>query len=411
MMQPGSTPVVVVGAGPYGLAVAAHLRGRGVPTRVFGDPMSSWSAQMPPGMFLKSTPAASNISAPTPGYTLADYRRRCGLGPLGRDEPVPVGLFIEYGRWFQEELVPDLEPSRVVRVDRCDDGFRVILDDGAELRAGAVVAASGLTSFAYVPQPLADLVPDGPSRQGPVSHSAQYGDLSFFAGSTVVVVGAGQSALETAVLLCETGAHAEVIARRSVVFAAAPPADDGPRRPSLLRPPSPLGPGWRHLAVSALPGPFRHLPAPVRLSLVRRILGPSGAWWLRDRFVDRVPVRTGQHIVAAHLDGRRVVLRLDDGHGRRSTVTADHVIAATGYRVDVDRLDFIGAGTRAAITRVAGSPRLGPSFESSVPGLFFPGLCAAATFGPVQRFVCGSAFAAGRISAAVAARSRQLVPR
>jgi thioredoxin reductase len=401
-------PVVVAGAGPYGLAVAAHLRARHVPVRVFGDPMSSWRHQMPPGMFLKSTPRASSISAPVPGYTLADYCAARGIGPLGRDEPVPIDLFIDYGRWFQQELVPDIENAKICELGRHDGGIQLTLDTGEPVRAGIVIVATGLARFAYVPPSLAVLAPDGMSPDAAVSHSSQYGDLRALAGSEVIVVGAGQSALESAVLLHEAGARVHLLARRQMLFAEAPPPAGAGRLSTLLRPDSPLGPGWRHLAVSAMPGPFRRLPAGARLGLVRRILGPSGAWWLRERFRDDITVHSGRRIVAATVEGHRVRLRVADRAGDTTVLSADHVLAATGYRVDLDRLDFIDTRTRAALRRVGGSPALGPSFESSVPGLYFPGLSAAATFGPVQRFVCGTTFAATRITAAVSAHARNL---
>ena len=412
MEELDGTPAVVIGAGPYGLAIAAHLRARGVPVRVFGDPMDSWRRQMPPGMFLKSTPRASSLSAPDPGHTLADYCRQHDVGPLGPDEPVPIELFIRYGRWFQQELVPDVERAWVQRVRHHDGGLDVTLDTGEELRTGAVIVASGLFGFAHVPRQLAALPGGTSGPPGVVSHSSRYGDLSGFAGSDVIVVGAGQSALETAVLAHESGARVQVLARGRVSFAHAPAAD-GARRPTVLRPPSPLGPGWRHVAVSSLPASFRLLPAPVRLSLVKRILGPSGAWWLRERFsCDAIGVHTGRHLVDATLDGARVVLTVSDAPGgRTSTLDADHVIAATGYRVDLEKLAFIEAGTRARLARVGGSPRLDAAFESTVPGLFFPGLAAAATFGPVQRFVCGTRFAAERVTGAVAGRARQFALR
>jgi cation diffusion facilitator CzcD-associated flavoprotein CzcO len=417
MQQLGPNPAVVIGAGPYGLAVAAHLRGRDVPVRVFGDPMASWRDQMPPGMFLKSTPDASSVSAPAPGYTLADYCRQAGREPLGRDEPVPIDLFIRYGQWFQHELVPDVEPNRVTDVRRLNgqgegvEGLAVTLDTGEEIRTGVVVVASGLSNFPYVPPELAALSPGSLSPDGPVSHSAQYGDMSALAGADVIVVGAGQSALESAVLLHESGARPHLVARGRIRFADAPPAGAVPRSTALRQPPSPLGPGWRHVAVASLPASFRYLPTPTRLGLVKRILGPSGAWWLRDRFIDRVPVHSGHRIVGARMVGRRVALELADRDGATRTLTADHVLAATGYRVDVDRLPFLDDATRAAVIRVGGSPRLGPYFESSVRGLFFPGLAAAATFGPLQRFVCGTRFAAERIATTVAVRSRDLVRR
>ncbi len=401
-----SGPAVVLGAGPYGLAVAAHLRARDVPVRVFGEPMDSWRHRMPPGMFLKSVPAASSIAAPAPGHTLADYCALRGIAPLERDEPVPIDLFIAYGQWFGEELLPGIERTRVEVVRRHGAGLEVVLETGERVLTRTVVMATGLSGFAYVPPSLAAL-----EAAGVVSHSSRYGDLSALAGSEVIVVGAGQSALETAVLLHEAGARVQVVARRRVHFAEAPPLP-GERRPfPLLRPDSPLGPGWRHVAVSSMPGSFRRLPAGVRLELVRRILGPSGAWWLRDRFTADITVHEGRHLVGATTVDGRVHLWVRDAAGTHTMLSADHVVAATGYRVDVDRFDVLEPAARAALRRTGGSPAVGPFLESSVPGLYFPGLSAAATFGPLQRFVCGTGFAAGRISAAVAARTRQPVLR
>src|SRR6185437_15650101 len=132
--QMNATPseVVVLGAGPYGLAVAAHLRSRGVTARVFGDPMSSWRDQMPIGMFLKSTPSASNISSPDGGHTLLDYCNAAGIEPIAGHQPVPVSDFIDYGCWFAEQLVPQLERARIERIDRHGSGFAVALDSGEE---------------------------------------------------------------------------------------------------------------------------------------------------------------------------------------------------------------------------------------------------------------------------------------
>ena len=102
-----STPVAVIGAGPYGLSTAAHLRARGLPVRVFGQPMASWRTQMPAGMLLKSTPAASSIDAPQTGHTLADFCAATGEGPYASDwDILPIETFVRYGQWVQQRLVP-----------------------------------------------------------------------------------------------------------------------------------------------------------------------------------------------------------------------------------------------------------------------------------------------------------------
>ncbi|MFG3252079.1 NAD(P)-binding domain-containing protein [Streptomyces sp. NPDC048172] len=392
-------PVVVIGAGPYGLSTAAHLRARDVPTRVFGEPMVSWSAHMPAGMLLKSTPAASNIDAPQPGHGLLDHCLATGGERYESDwDIVPVETFTRYGRWFQRRLVPDLERVRVVAVDRRrGGGFEVKLDSGDVCVARSVVVATGLSGFAYVPPSLAAAVPDGPSPTGPVSHSSQHPDPARLAGRAVIVVGAGQSALETAVLAAEAGAASvRVVARgRTAVGFGAPP-DRQPR----FRPESPFGRAWSLYALTYYAGAYRRLPAPVRHELVRRVLGPLGAWWLRGRFAGRVSVTQGSAVRRAARDGAGVRLDLTGG----ATLSADHVIAATGYRVDLAAMDCLGPALRASLARSGRTPAplLGPDFQSSVPGLFFTGLPAAASYGPLMRFVVGTEYSSPRIARAAA---------
>lgn len=159
--------VVVIGAGPYGLSTAAHLRGLGLHVRVFGSPMASWSQNMPEGMILKSSPAASSLSAPEPGYSLADYCRKNGVRPLGERHQVPISLFVRYGLWFRDHWAPDVEETEVAAVDQSVDGFHVKLASGEELTAASVVVASGLSNLAHVPAALAAAAPDGPSPAGP----------------------------------------------------------------------------------------------------------------------------------------------------------------------------------------------------------------------------------------------------
>jgi thioredoxin reductase len=389
-----STTVVVIGAGPYGLSTAAHLTARGLHVRVFGSPMASWAENMPAGMLLKSPPSASMLSAPEPGFTLDDYCRQTGEDRLTGHDQVPVEMFVRYGRWFTEQLVPEVENVRVLGVDRQADGFHLKLASGEELRATAVVVASGMDGFAYVPEQLAALVPERL-----VSHSSQHADLAKFAGQDVVVVGAGQSAQESAALLHESGARVQLLARaQRLVFGAGP--TPGPH----WQPDTPLGRSWALYGVVHQAAAFRFLPVATRLRLVQRVLGPFGSWWLKPRLDGVIPVHLGQYITGARRDGEGVTLTTQDGDGRTHTIETGHVLAATGYRVQLDALDFVGPELRAELTRTAGYPRLDAGLQSSVPGLYFTGIQAAATFGPLLRFTCGTEFAAPRLAAALAAR-------
>jgi FAD-dependent urate hydroxylase len=395
------TDAVVIGAGPYGLATAAHLTACGLSVRTIGEPMECWLEQMPSGMHLKSTPLASSIAAPGPGSTLADFCAATRSEPLVGHRPIPLESFIRYGLWFKDRHVPDVEPLRVTHVEPHGREFAVQLDNAEEFVSSAVVMATGLCGVAHLPPELAGLRSNG---SGLVSHSSDHRDLSVLAGRRVAVLGAGQSALEGAALLREAGASVEVFVRGSRVRFATRPADVTRQgRGTPLKPESVLGPGWSLAAFSRLPGAFRFLPPRLRLQLVATVLGPSGAWWLRERVDGLVRIHLDHRLERAVPHGDEVALTFATATGERRTARFDHVMAATGYRIDVDAMRLLSPDLRRRIARTAGTwPALGRGFDSSVPGLYFTGLAAAATFGPLMRFACGTRFAAGRLSAAVA---------
>jgi thioredoxin reductase len=401
-MSDSASDVVIAGAGPYGLSTAAHLQYLGLDARVIGEPMRFWDANMPEGMYLKSEPFASSLGAPQEGLRFIDRHRGWRVG-----HPIPLETFVEYGRWFAAEAVTGIEDAEVVNVERGGRaGFVVTLSTGETIATRTVVVAVGVGPFAHVPDELAGM----PSWL--VSHSSAHSDLSLFAGKDVAVVGAGQSALETAVLLADAGAHPHLLARRRVLDWNTVPEENRSRRAALLEGPrSGLGTGYRTWLWAERPGIVRYLPERTRRRIVRETLPPAGAWWLRDRLDDRIRVSTGRHLSkVVELDDGIAVTTIDR-NGRRLVTEAEHVIAATGFVPDVERLALLAPELRARVATRLGAPVLSRDFEASVPGLYFAGLAAASTYGPVMRFVHGAGFAAGRIAHHIARRGpRPSVP-
>ncbi len=397
--------IAVIGAGPYGLSVAAHLSAQGLRPRVFGDTMGSWRNHMPTGMMLKSIPCASNLSAPAPGSEFSDYCAAHDIAPMGDDDIIPVEMFCDYGAWFAARNVPDVDPTRVRNVARTGADFEVTLTSGESFTAGGVVVATGLTDLPFVPAPLDEFYePDAvcPERNL-VSHTWDHPDLSVFRGKRVAIVGGGQSALGSAALMHEAGSDPTVLVRAGRVIWGSDP-DTPPALLDRLRPWSTLGNGFSLRFAADGPDVIRRLPSAARLKILRTVLGPSGAWWLRDRVEGKVPIRLGRRVTRVQAEGEGVRLDLTVAGGSREHLDVDHVLVATGFHVDLDRLGFLDAGLRTQFERVQGSPLLNRAFESSVPNVFFTGLAAAATFGPVLRFVDGARYAAPRIGAALSDR-------
>ena len=383
----------IVGAGPYGLAAAAHLRAANLETRIFGEPMEFWERHMPRGMFLRSSPGCSQIADPQRHLTLDRYQ---ALHGVPRPKPLPLADFVRYGHWFQQQVAQDLDRRRVELIEPASRGFRLRLEDGEDLTARRVVVATGIGPFSWRPPQFESL----PASLA--SHSCDQADLGRFAGQRVVVVGGGQSALESAALLQEVGAEVEVVVRAAAIYwltARKPPSRSSSiaqlassarqlLRP-LVRPPLDImGPrvvSW----LIAWPRLFRRAPSALQRLLTSAAVRPAGASWLVPR-LSAVRITTGRSVTAAIPVGSRLRLRLDDGTERE----ADHLLLATGYRVDVRRYPFLAPELRRGVRVRDGYPELGPGFESSVPGLHFLGTPAAHTFGPIYRFVVGTRYAA-----------------
>ncbi|WP_133899823.1 NAD(P)-binding domain-containing protein [Streptomyces sp. KS 21] len=392
--------LVVVGAGPYGLSIAAHAAAAGLGVRVLGRPMASWRDHMPEGMYLKSEPWSSNLSAPGGRHTLAAYCATRGLA-AEHGSPLPIGTFSSYGMWFARRAAPEVEEVTVTEVSPQGDGFLVRTAEGPPLLARTVAIAVGVMPFVHFPEALRDLPP------GHCSHSSGHRDLARFAGREVAVVGAGQAALETAALLAENGARPCLVARRSRLnWNTVPQPLERPALRALRDPHSGLGTGWRSWVWSELPWAVRRLPAPTRERIAATALGPAGAWWLRDRFERSVPVLLGHRLHRAVPVGGRTRLGLTTAAGESVVLDVAHVVAATGFAPHLDRLELLDARLRAVLGTVgdSGTPELSAGFESSWPGLFFAGLLTAPSFGPSMRFVHGAGFTAGRLVGGVRKR-------
>ena len=374
----------IVGAGPYGLSIAAYLREAGVPYRLLGQPMHSWAQCMPKGMMLRSEPFASSLWDPRRRYTYGRFCAERGLPyqPIGL--PPTLERFLDYTTWFQQHAVGDVPGDMVRHIRREANCFALSLADGSEVIARKVVLATGQMAFRRTPDELSQVA--GPH----VVHSALMAEPSTYRDQDVIVVGRGQSALQWAALLHEAGARVRVLTRGDKLKWNGGPKPNRTWLDKVSKPYSGLGAGWRDIAVAELPQAYRALfPARKRHNHVSESFGPSGAWWLRSRVEHRIPMLYDAKLVGAALVGDQVSVTVRQG-GQEQQLRADRVIAATGFRIDMDRIDYLDPTLRATIELEGRAPRLDRHYQTSVPGLHIVGAASAPTFGPVMRFMFGA---------------------
>jgi FAD-dependent urate hydroxylase len=377
MADPEQTPLLVIGAGPYGLATAAEATRLGVPPVVLGEPMGFWRAHMPAAMLLRSGRDWHLDAAGE--HTLDAYVEAQGLDPDALD-PIPIDVFIGYADWFATQKGIEPRRERVRALTRGDGGgFEATMEDGSTILADRVVAAPGIANFAVEPAFVREAL--APGQWSHTSRTVEFGGLR---GRRCLIVGGRQSAFEWAALLAEEGA-----ARVDVVHRHDTPeftASDWSFVDELLAHTRQTR-GW-----------FRRLPERERAAIVQRFwqvgrlqLEP----WLADR-IARDSVQLWPRAEPAAIDsgpGEAITVTLGDG----TRLETDHVLLATGYRVDMRRVPYLPDDLHLA----DGCPVLDEDFQTSLAGLYIPGFPSTRDFGPFFGFVAGATTTAAMIGAAL----------
>jgi thioredoxin reductase len=371
--------LLIIGAGPFGLAMAVQARELGIDHVVLGQPMDFWKKHMPAGMVLRS--GCDWHLDPTERHTLERFLETRGQKPSDV-EPLSLNFYLEYAEWFQKMNDIHARPLRVTGLDERDGRFAASLDDGTVLTAKRVLLAPGFRLFVHIPDELAALFPAELS-----SHTCDCAAPDRFAGQRVLIIGGRQSAFECAALLAEAGASAVHVCHRhdTPAFTA---SDWSWVDPLLQR-------------IGSEPGWYRSLSDPEREALNARFwtegrlkLEP----WLGPRLRhEAITIRPKTRVVGSEQSGSALRVRLDTG----DTIEVDHILYATGYKVNLQRVPFLKAGK--LIGRIEcrdGFPVLDNSLQTTVPSLFVTSLPAARDFGLFFAFT-----AAVRASARIVGRA------
>jgi len=358
--------VLIIGAGPYGLAVAARAARLGIDHVIVGEPMSFWRDHMPAGMFLRS--ACDWHLDPDDVDTIDAYLEEQGLSASDVG-PLSLRFYLGYADWFQERKAISTLRDRVVRLDHSSDGgFSATLASGNAIAARRVVIALGFGAFDYVPDDLAAMLP-----AGTYGHTCDVVDFAPLHGKRVLILGGRQSAYEWAALLREAGAASVDVVHRhpAPAFAEADWSWVGPLVDRMHD-----DPGW-----------YRKSSEADRQSIIDRLFAEGRLKiepWLQPRIErEGIQIWANARLEACEDRGDHLLVTLDNGE----RLPVDHIILATGYKVKIDRLPLLAAGNiLPRLSTSNGFPVLDEHFQTSVPGLFITSMPATQDFGPFFAF-------------------------
>jgi cation diffusion facilitator CzcD-associated flavoprotein CzcO len=379
------TDLLIIGAGPFGLAMAAYAKHLGLDHRLVGTPMESWKVNMPKGMYLRS--ASDWHLDPVGQDTIESFLKAQGL-TAAQVEPLSLEFYLRYARWFQERKEIEALAVYIRRLDYLAKAarFQATTEDDQIINANRVVVAVGFKYFKHLPAEVIQHVPPGR-----VSHTCDLVSFAELDGKRCLILGGRQSAFEWTALIHEAGAAAVHVCHRhaSPAFRAADWSWVTPLVDLIAK-----DPGW-----------FRKLSTAEREEVNYRLWAEGRLKvepWLESRVLqDTITLWPGSQIVAcAKEPGGDLAVRLDNG----GALVVDHVIAATGYKVDIPRVPFLAAGNVLERLEIRGGfPMLDEHFQTNIPGLFITGMAAVQDFGPFWAFTI-----AARASAQIIGRALRL---
>jgi len=366
-------PLLIIGAGPFGLSLSAYVRGLNIPHLIVGKAMDFWKSNMPQNMYLRS--ACDWHYDPFNEDTIERYLETMNLKPADV-EPLALDFYLGYCEWFQQQKGIEVTPAWVQQLDYVNDPtgdtrlyYEATLQDGRTLTAANVVLALGFRYFKNIPEPYTTLFP-----AERVAHTCDLVDLATLKGKRVLIIGGRQSAFEWAALIHEQAAAVVYLSYRhpTPAFVEAdwswvPPLMDG-----MVD-----HPGW-----------FRGLAAEEKEQVSQRMWGEGRLKlepWLAERITqERIHLFPKTQVTTCRaLSGGELEVTLDDG----TTLAVDQIILATGYKVNVSQIPFLtNSNILKRLETLNGFPVLDEHFQSNLPGLFFTSMCATQDFGPFFGF-------------------------
>jgi len=359
---------LVIGAGPFGLALAAHLKNQGIEHLVIGKPMEFWEKHMPEGMYLRS---GCDWHLDVNNTNTIDAFAKTQQHTIKEVEPISLNFYLKYAHWFIGQTRLNIKRAYVTTLKQAKNGFTATSDDGDSIEAKHVVVATGFKYFTCTPPELAAVLP-----QGRYSHTCNTNELSQFSSKRVLIIGGRQSAFEWTALLREKHAAEVHVSYRHDT-------------------PDFVASDWNWVMdvvnnIALHPSWFRELDQESK-EQYRYKLWAEGRLkvepWLKERVQhDNITLHPHTQVERTTITNDNAIkIYLNNG----ASFEVDHIITATGYKVETKQLPFLHADLLASLECSNGFPQLDTHFQSNVPGLFFTSFMAGQDFGPFFGFTIG----------------------
>ena len=371
------TKLLIIGAGPFGLSIAAHAKFLGIGHIIAGKPMEFWKNNMPKGMLLRST---CDWHLDTTNVHTIDKFLETGMQNCGDVEPLSLQFYLEYTGWFIHQKQLNITSLYIDQIDRAEDNsFTAKTSDGIIIHAQYVVVAVGLTHFKHFPGEITRLLP-----VGRYLHTCELINMELMKNKRVLIAGGRQSAFEWAALLQEAGAEKVHICHR---------------HPSPEFKPSDWS--WVNILCDKMddgPAWFRNLSQEEKDAIGKRLWSEGRLKiepWLKNRVLnEKIKIWPSTNIIACtRLANNELQITFDNNQ----TILVDQIVLATGYKVNINNIPFWGKGNiLPALAVQDGFPVLDDHFQTNLPGLFITGIPASRDFGPFFGFTI-----AARVSARI----------
>lgn len=361
--MPIKTNLLIVGAGPFGLSLSAYCNHQNIENILVGKNMDFWKSNMPNGMYLRSS--FDWHLDPFDKYTFEKFMKDNDLD-LMENYPVSRDLYLKYTDWFVRKLNIVPKELMIEKIDYSSEKneFTSYLDNSDQIISKNVVIAVGFKYFKHIPSELLEIIPENK-----YTHTCDIPDFNQFAGKRCLIIGGRMSAFESAVLLNESDAKEIFVSYRHDTpdFTESDWSWVNDYLDRFITEPE----WYKNLSDQGKAKLNQDFYKEGRLKMEP---------WLTPKLdKDNINLLPNTQIKSSRLltDNKIELVFIDN-----KKIAVDHVIFATGYEVDINKIPFISSGNILnQLDLDNGFPKLDINLQTNIPGLYMTSISATQDFG------------------------------